>query len=236
MPSSEAQPWLSPDTPRRGSSCNIGPTSKWEQSCVPSRVSERQYRHFAKVDVSNIRACFSDDCVYRWTLDIPYRAQSARTHTVSVILKNPSSANECVADKTIQNVERQIHWRFPTAATLKVLNLFAIRATYTRCVKAKIALCGDEYVIGDKNDCTIQRTLAGTDHVVLAWGARSEIPNDAYGRRITQVIRTLDECRCNLWHIGRLSKDKHPLHGMRWRCEDEKLEFPMEWRWWPQPP
>ena len=186
--------------------------------------------------MSSIRACFSDDRVYRWTLDIPYRAQSARIHRVSVILKNPSSANECVADRTIQNVERQIHWRFPTAATLKILNLFAIRATDTKDLKAEIARCGVEYVIGQENDCTIKRTLAGSDHVVLAWGARSEVPNGAYCRRIAQVVRTLDECRCNLWHVGKLSKDKNPLHGMKWRCGDQKLRFPMGWRWWPRPP
>ena len=197
------------------------------------RLSVRKYEHFYKVDLAHICACFSGDCKYRWVLDIPYISEPTRTETVSVILKNPSSAGECVADRTIQNVEKEIYRRFKAAAKLSILNLFAVRATYTKDVRCEIAQGGLVRATGYGNDNAIQRTLKVSDHVVAAWGGPSRIPNGCYNERVNQMIRMLSDYRAKLWRIGELSKKhKHPRHGMRWKRDDEMLRLDSNWPFW----
>ena len=198
------------------------------------RVSQLRYHHFDHVDGQRIRARFSRRNTHRWALQVPYRQDSARTQTVSVFLKNPSSAGEQFADRTIQTVEREIYRLFPMAAWLWVFNLFAIRATETRDVRRAIDQHNIEWAIGDENDRALLCAIRDSHHIVAAWGAQSSLLKADYDKRVQQVVRMLDDHRHKLWYVGGLSrKYEHPRHGMRWKSTDQARRFPNSWRWWP---
>lgn len=198
------------------------------------RVSDRQYRHFERVEEAAIRASFSCGLTHRWLLELPYRHECGRTQTVCVILKNPSSATEQYADKTIQNVEREIYRLFPAAARVKIVNLFAIRATDTLDVRRVIDHHGVGWAIGHDNDFALQGAIEESDQVVAAWGAQSRILTAPYERRVKQVVRMLDGHRQKLWYVGGLSGGKrHPRHGMAWKSSHRAMGFLDGWRWWP---
>ena len=69
----------------------------------------RQVKHFKNIDVDNITATFSNDGLYRYTLQMQYIDRKEQNNTITVILKNPSSANEKMADNTIRRVENFVY-------------------------------------------------------------------------------------------------------------------------------
>ena len=138
-----------------------------------------------------------------------------------MILKNPSSATEQFADRTIQLVEREIHRLFTAAAWLSIRNLFAIRATQTQDVRRVIDRGEIRWAIGHDNDLALQRAIAESDHVVAAWGAQSNLLKADYDDRVQQVVRMLIPHRHKLWYVGGLSHNgSHPRHGMKWKSCD----------------
>ncbi len=198
------------------------------------RLSPLRYEHFEQVDVQHIRPCFSHGRTHRRELDIPYRPDPSRTRTVAVILKNPSAADEHRADRTIQTVEREIHRLFSGAGRLRILNLFALRATDTRDVRDAIKNHDLMWAIGHRNDAALRCAIAESDYVVAAWGERSSLPKRHYDSRVKRVVCMLDRHRAKVKYVGGLSKKaKHPRHGMLWRTTDQLDTFPDTWRWWP---
>ena len=196
------------------------------------RISQVRYRHFDQVDVQDVRADFSCARTYRWALYVPYKPDPVRSQTVSVFLKNPSSAGEEYADRTIQTVEREIHRLFPTAARLSVFNLFAIRATDTRDVRRAIDQHGIARAIGRDNDRALLHAIRHSDHLVAAWGAQSCLLKTHYDQRVEQVVCMLNDHRDKLWYVGGLSKKhEHPRHGIKWKSSDRARRFPNCWRW-----
>ena len=84
----------------------------------------RQVDHFDQVLLESIRADFSSDLRHRYTLQMEFQPDlmsGERSETMTVILKNPSSANEKRADSTIRKVETFVYTRFPKT---KYLNIF----------------------------------------------------------------------------------------------------------------
>ena len=57
---------------------------------------------------------------------------------VTVFLKNPSSASETAADKTVRTTSEFVWRRFPDAGGVHILNLYAIRGTDSVEVKFRI--------------------------------------------------------------------------------------------------
>lgn len=83
--------------------------------------------------------------------------------TVTFIGLNPSTADETQDDPTIRRcIGFARSWGF---ARLKMLNLFAFRATDPR------ELVGCDDPSGPDNLCTIAKVVGGSDLVVCAWGA-----------------------------------------------------------------
>ncbi len=196
-------------------------------------ISRRRFRHFEQVESQGIQARFSCGRSHRWELNIPYRPCRGRTQTVSVILKNPSSANEQFADRTIQIVETEVFRLFAAAARLRVLNLFAMCATDTADLRRAIEHCGIAWAIGHENDGTLRDAIQDSDHVVAAWGTKSKLRSAQYDARVSQVVGLLHDARDKLWYVGGLStKATHPRHGMKWRSNDATRRFRTDWRWY----
>jgi hypothetical protein len=116
--------------------------------------------------------------------------------TVVFIGLNPSTADERRDDPTIRRcIGFARSWGF---ARLKVLNLFALRAT-----KPAALLAADDPV-GPENDSIIYEELGVADLVVCAWGA---FPN---GGRSADVLQLVAAPHCV--GVTKNGSPRHPLY------------------------
>lgn len=189
----------------------------------------RQIAHDEHVDVCRIRACFSTDCTYRYSLHIPFRCDDQRDRLVTVVLKNPSSANAVRADNTIRSVETYVYRHFPRARELAVLNLFALRATYPSDLANHIAHCGIQSATGVQNDAIIAHNLNRSHCIILAWGGPSGVFKPRYEERIHAVVQMLRPYASRIRTINILPDSGYPRHGLAWwRGPGDRLPRPLK--------
>ena len=150
-----------------------------------------QIPHSNNVDVQNIRACFSQCGKYRYLLTIPYNSREQRTDVFSIVLKNPSSADENLADKSVRTVEEYIHCQFSECRELRILNLFACRATDPGDLKIQIERSGVSNAIGSANDRFLKDSFRDSTRIIVAWGRPGKITKSHYDNRIDEVHRLL---------------------------------------------
>jgi len=182
----------------------------------------RQIPHFKEINADSIRAEFSTDKLYRYSLDMDYNNSLLRKNPsdrVCVILKNPSSADEKKADATIRKVETYVFKHFPNVKTLSILNMFAIRATDVKEVNQLLSQYDDTYIIGPENDKTIARIFSDADHIVCAWGNNNGILPKIYESRIQRILSLLQTIDTPCWQVMHPKGTKQPLHGLMWGFE-----------------
>ena len=80
--------------------------------------------HYSKIDQQNIKVKFSDDGKHRYYLEIPF-IEKNEGKTLCIIGQNPSKANERVADKTINYIERYVYENLPQYSKIIILNLYS---------------------------------------------------------------------------------------------------------------
>jgi hypothetical protein len=124
------------------------------------------YQHIAGVKVS---AKFSEDRKFRYRLEISLENPSRRTKTACVIMQNPSYADENVADKSVQFMEKVVFQKqlaeFEEVKRLIVVNQFAFIQTND------FEGLPDE--IGSENNSAIKSALKESDIIILGWGVRN---------------------------------------------------------------
>ena len=189
----------------------------------------RQVDHFEKIDIESIRADFSPDRLFRYTLEMNYRVDlldQDRSKTMTVILKNPSSADEKRSDSTIRKVETYVWKQFPDVRFLRILNIFAFRATDAIEVNERLQSLNEIVVIGAENDSFFRSTLAKTDYVICAWGGPSGIDVTRYALRVTTVKELiLHHFSGSVFHVCGSQITKEPLHGLMWGYEYDLNPF-----------
>lgn len=189
----------------------------------------RQVDHFVEIDIQSIRADFSPDRQHRFTLMMKYRdnlMNSGRTGTVTVILKNPSAADEKRSDSTIRKVETYVWHRFPDARHLNILNIFGYRATDAKEVNQKLATEGIDAVNGSENDRFFRELLGKSDHLICAWGGPSGIDITRYASRVTSVKDLiLNHYTGPVYQVCGSLPTKEPLHGLMWGYNYDLKEF-----------
>ncbi|MFC2089169.1 DUF1643 domain-containing protein [Bacteroidota bacterium] len=180
----------------------------------------RQIPHFDLVDTAAIQAVFSSDMLFRYILSMKYMdtlLDSGRTKAAAVILKNPSAANQEMADATIRKVETYIYHCLPEVRELHILNIFAFRATEPEDLNTRFILEGAMAVIGEENDHVIHSTLSLADYIILAWGNNSGIDSGLYDERIFRVKQLIKEFpKQKIFRVCGSRQTKHPLHGLMW--------------------
>ena len=182
----------------------------------------RQIDHSNYVDVQNIRACFSQCGEYRYLLTIPYNSEEQRTEVISVILKNPSSADENSADTSVNRVENYVHRKFSNCRELRILNLFAYRATDPRDLKIRIEEEGFRNAVGSANDRFLRDSFHNSAHIIVAWGSSGKIAKSHYDNRIAEVHRLLRSYRDRLCQVEDLC---YPKHAQVWGYEDRCYRY-----------
>lgn len=120
------------------------------------------YKHIEDVSVT---ACFSDCRKYRYRLTVE-KDGVPKGKTACVIMLNPSKANEKVADKTVQFVEKLVFTKkykeFLGVTKIIIVNQFAYMQTKR--------FCGHDWQIGQDNDMHVQRTIDESEIILIAWG------------------------------------------------------------------
>lgn len=176
----------------------------------------RQVAHFNRVNVEGIKAVFSDDMKYRYRLSIPFINEPSRTKTLTVILKNPSSADAIKADKTVQNVEKVVYKSFTDVGHVEVLNLFALRGTYPKDVMESY-LNGID-IIGAENNSAFSHALMQSDYIVIAWGGASPIRSSVYDARVENVLTMIQipTLSGKIYRKKEKGSEKYPFHACYW--------------------
>ena len=183
----------------------------------------RQISHSDNVDVRRIRARFSPCREYRYLLKVPYKTPSGeecrRHEVISVILKNPSSADVGSTDQTVRRVEEYIYRNFCRCRELRILNLFAYRATYPRDLRTQIRRAGCINAVGPKNDQVIRSSLRSSTRIIISWGSPGLIGKICYDSRINQITQLLQpyiEILRRVVPPGRNEHSNYPRHGLTW--------------------
>ena len=142
------------------------------------------------------------------------------TRTLTVILKNPSTASAERSDPTVGKVEA---WaRRNRFGRIRYVNLFALRSPYPDELNAHPY----RVMVGRDNDAWIKRSLEDADVVLAAWGNPNGVDHDKYGRRITRVSSLLDGFCVHA--LGSPTKLGYPRHGLMWNGELMLREWSLE--------
>ncbi|CDQ10166.1 conserved protein of unknown function [Acidithiobacillus ferrivorans] len=178
----------------------------------------RTVQHTSAVDTTQITALFSPCRTWRYRLTLPFSGR--RGDMVAIFLKNPSSASEMAADKTVRTASEYVWRHFPQAGGLHILNLYALRGTDSKEVGGTLRQQGEVYVIGPENDAAIRETLSASPTVIIAWGGHAGIPPVPYDRRVEHCLGILDESKSAIWRNVRKGSEKYPFHACYWAYDD----------------
>ncbi|MEZ2416123.1 DUF1643 domain-containing protein [Muriicola sp. E247] len=123
------------------------------------------YRHLPHIEVKGV---FSDCRQFRYLLTLK-NLHRKPGKTVCVIMQNPSVADEDIADKSVQFLEKLIFEKelpeFREVNQCIIVNQFA--RIQTRDFEGK------KEDIGKQNDIYLERAIRDADIVLLAWGKRN---------------------------------------------------------------
>lgn len=154
------------------------------------------YSHIKGVKVEST---FSECNDYRYELSIE-KTDSQGTETVCVIMQNPSVANDEIADKSVQFLEKLIFQKsYPQFSKVKkivIVNQFAYVQTN--------GFTGIDKHIGSENDKYITQAVNDADISLVAWG-RSNI----YRERQISINAILKSSSCK----NLLRTKSHPSRG-----------------------
>ncbi len=121
------------------------------------------YRH---IEGTRVKAVFSDCRKYRYRLVIDLKDAAANGKTACVIMMNPSYANEEIADRSVQFMERVVLQRglpeFKGVRRLIVVNQFAYIQTHQ--------FNGLPHEIGPLNDSAIKKAFQESEIIIVGWG------------------------------------------------------------------
>lgn len=191
----------------------------------------KQVKHHHTVNINSIDANFSSCDTYRYTLVFDYQSIESenRTKKLTIILKNPSSANEQKADQTINRVQQYVFEHFKDVKTVTILNLFAFRATDASDVEKNRLQSNLEYVIGEFNDQYILDNINKCEYIIFAWGGKSAINKKAYDERIDNLMNLLKQCDLSNKQIFRVNDKKgsnrYPFHACYWSNSFKKIVY-----------
>jgi len=151
------------------------------------------------IDNVDVKAVFSKCGRYRYTLTVS-RPDLKTGQKVCVIMLNPSMANEKVADKSVQFVEKLIFEKslpeFEGVCELTIANLYAFLQTKD--------FEGRKDQIGRLNNSYIEKSITGSDIILIGWGKSNK-----FAERVEQVKEMLAK------HHGKkvYRTKKHPSRG-----------------------
>ena len=162
-----------------------------------------------------ILECRLSPCLcYRYLLRVSLCPEQPTAQTLTLILKNPSTADANRGDPTTGKVEA---WaRQHGYGIVTYLNLFALRSPYPKALNA----VSFQDATGAENDRILQSELTSPNHH-HAWGNPSGIDPIRYQQRIAEVNKLLSHSQKSIHTVGKYTLLGYPRHGLQWRKEME---------------
>lgn len=163
-------------------------------------------------DRDSSAAYLSEDGLYRYSLR-RHVAPLTGHGTVTFVMLNPSTADAEQDDPTIRRcIGFARSWGFEW---LKVVNLYAYRATDPVELWALDPYPPYAKQVGPDNDCIIAKVVGGSDLIVCAWGAGNLSPN-----REGRVLDLIAAPHC----LG-LTANGSPRHPLYVRGDTDPIPF-----------
>ena len=153
----------------------------------------------------------SPDGRYRYSLCVLLSA--APQPSLTIILKNPSTADATHADPTVGKVEAWARRRGFSAVTY--VNLFAYRSPHPHALNR----LSYPDAVGVENDAILCHTLTQADVLAVGWGNPNGVAHDRYQQRIAEMVALLRAVGATPYRVGPLTRAGHPRHGLIWRGE-----------------
>ena len=145
---------------------------------------------------------FYDNSLYRFYLF--HEFNDKKLETITVILMNPSFADETGLDGTLNNVKKLLSEKYSNIySSFEVLNLFPIRSPENSELKALLAQYDPENKNQGINNEIIKNYLNKSKNVILAWG--SDYHNDS--KWLYPLLKDK-----KLYIFFKLNKDNSPKH------------------------
>ncbi len=138
---------------------------------------------------------------------------------LTVILKNPSTADAKRGDPTTGKVEAWARQHGYDIVTY--LNLFALRSPYPKVLNT----VSFQDAIGAENDRILQSELAAAQTIIIAWGNPNGIYPNRYQQRIAEVNRLLSHSQKSIHAVGKSTPSSAILATVcngakKWRLGD----------------
>jgi len=157
------------------------------------------YKHIDSVKI--IPPDFSEDKKFRYKLEINLKNKDIG-ETICIIMQNPSYANEDIADKSVNFLEKLIfeknYSEFNNINKIIIINQFA----YIQTNDFK----GTNEQIGERNNKIIEETIRNSDLILIAWGV-----SNSYKER-KEFINSILINQTNK-DKKQLATKKHPSRG-----------------------
>ena len=159
-----------------------------------------------------ILECRLSTCLrYRYLLRVSLFPEQPTAQTLTLILKNPSTADANRGDPTTGKVEAWARQHGYSSVTY--LNLFALRSPYPKVLNT----VSFQDAIGVENDRILQSELAAAQTIIIAWGNPNGIDPIRYQQRIVEVNRLLSHSQKSIHTVGKYTLLGYPRHGLQWR-------------------
>ena len=147
--------------------------------------------HADCVNVSAISARFSADRRHRYSLTIPFLGRETGVSLI-VVGQNPSQADQCVADKTINYLEKFVFRNLPKYDQIIMLNLF------TRMDKKKI----EKDILDEYSNAHFESMITPNSDVLLVFGKLKNERAYTFRERAKDVRGVLSKNRLYKLAIG----------------------------------
>lgn len=145
-----------------------------------------------------------------------------KSEGITVILKNPSKANDTISDKTVFNVANYIYRNREKYSALKnigkitILNLIPNYLTDSRGLKEF-----GETIFDQENTRILDEYCKKNKNVIIAWGNHPEGLYHEYEKIKAETKQILKANKNQIFYVDKMSASGNPKHGQVWGYENE---------------
>ena len=139
---------------------------------------------------------------------------------ITVILMNPSFADEYGLDATLNNVKTFLSGLNDNYSEFEVLNIFPIRTPNSKDLLPLLDDYDSKRQYRNQNEDYIKKTLKNSNKVLVAWG-------DKYHKEAQWIFEYLQEGKIYAYHLNKSGSPTHFSPQAYNRVENKKL-FPVK--------
>jgi hypothetical protein len=141
---------------------------------------------------------------------------------ITVILKNPSRADQTFSDKTVYNVSNYIHRNRENYKELKNIGAITILNLIPNYLTDSSKLIAYKDTLLDKeNILTLKKVCNKNQKVIIAWGNHPKGLYDEYEQLKKSVMQILSDYSNEVFFVDRLTKAGNPKHGQVWAYKNK---------------